>query len=184
MDGTGEGALQGPFFYPKKRCQQTMTYTEKEGDLFDYGDGRCLVHCISADFALGKGIAAEFQRRFQTKDRLRERYKDYLSRYREEKLLGDCLPVDGVMNLVTKERYWGKPTYQSMEAALQALKRLCRQEGIEGLAMPCIGCGLDRLAWGKVSAMIREVFSDTACDILVVTGRSQTPNSLVKKADS
>ena len=88
------------------------------------------------------------------------------------------------MNLVTKERYWGKPTYQSMEAALQALKRLCRQEGIEGLAMPCIGCGLDRLAWGKVSAMIREVFSDTACDILVVTGRSQTPNSLVKKADS
>lgn len=161
-----------------------MTYTEREGDLFDYGGERCLVHCISADFALGKGIAAEFQRRFQTKDRLRERYKDYLSRYREEKLLGDCLPVDGVMNLVTKERYWGKPTYQSMEAALQALKRLCRQEGIEGLAMPCIGCGLDRLAWGKVSAMIREVFSDTACDILVVTGRSQTPNSLVKKADS
>ena len=45
--------------------------------------------------------------------------------------------------------------YQSMEAALQALKRLCRQEGIEGLAMPCIGCGLDRLAWGKGSAMIR-----------------------------
>lgn len=161
-----------------------MTYTEREGDLFDYGGERCLVHCISADFALGKGIAAEFQRRFQTRDRLRERYKDYLSRYREEKLLGDCLPVDGVMNLVTKERYWGKPTYQSMEAALQALKRLCRQEGIEGLAMPCIGCGLDRLAWGKVSAMIREVFSDTACDILVVTGRSQTPNSLVKKADS
>ena len=161
-----------------------MTYTEREGDLFDYGGERCLVHCISADFALGKGIAAEFQRRFQTKDRLRERYKDYLSRYREEKLLGDCLPVDGVMNLVTKERYWGKPTYQSMETALQALKRLCRQEGIEGLAMPCIGCGLDRLAWGKVSAMIREVFSDTACDILVVTGRSQTPDSLVKKADS
>lgn len=161
-----------------------MTYTEREGDLFDYGGERCLVHCISADFALGKGIAAEFQRRFQTKDRLRERYKDYLSRYWEEKILGDCLPVDGVMNLVTKERYWGKPTYQSMEAALQALKRLCRQEGIEGLAMPCIGCGLDRLAWGKVSAMIREVFSDTACDILVVTGRSQTPNSLVKKADS
>ena len=161
-----------------------MTYTEREGDLFDYGGERCLVHCISADFALGKGIAAEFQRRFQTRDRLRERYKDYLSRCREEKILGDCLPVDGVMNLVTKERYWGKPTYRSMEAALQALKRLCRQEGIEGLAMPCIGCGLDRLAWGKVSAMIREVFSDTACDILVVTGRSQTPNSLVKKADS
>lgn len=161
-----------------------MTYTEKEGDLFDYCDGRCLVHCISADFALGKGIAVEFQRRFQMKDRLRERYGDYLSRYRFEGIPGDCLPVDGVMNLVTKERYWGKPTYRTMRAALEELKRVCLGDGIEGLAMPRIGCGLDRLAWEKVSAMVRKIFSDTNCDILVLTGRSQAPGGVVKKMDS
>ena len=30
-----------------------------------------------------------------------------------------------------------------------------------------IGCGLDRLEWEKVSAIIQEVFSDTGMEILV-----------------
>ena len=32
------------------------------GDLFDYKDEYYLVHCISADFALGAGIAVQFDK--------------------------------------------------------------------------------------------------------------------------
>ena len=35
------------------------------------------------------------------------------------------------------------------------------------IAMPVIGCGLDRLDWSKVSDIIKDVFSDTDIEILV-----------------
>lgn len=35
------------------------------------------------------------------------------------------------------------------------------------LAMPRIGCGLDKLEWSKVKAIIEEVFADTDVEILV-----------------
>ena len=35
------------------------------------------------------------------------------------------------------------------------------------IAMPVIGCGLDRLEWCKVSEIIKEVFEDTDVEILV-----------------
>jgi hypothetical protein len=35
------------------------------------------------------------------------------------------------------------------------------------LAMPKIGCGLDRLQWGRVSEMLKEIFSDYDIDIII-----------------
>lgn len=36
-----------------------------------------------------------------------------------------------------------------------------------GIAKPKIGCGLDKLEWSKVKAIIEEVFADTDIEILV-----------------
>ena len=47
------------------------------------------------------------------------------------------------------------------------MKTLCGEKGVRRVAMPVIGCGLDRLEWEKVSAIIREVFSDTGVEVLV-----------------
>ena len=38
---------------------------------------------------------------------------------------------------------------------------------ITKLAMPKIGCGLDRLQWDKVYDIICDVFKDTDVDILI-----------------
>lgn len=38
---------------------------------------------------------------------------------------------------------------------------------VKYLAMPKIGCGLDRLQWGKVKEIICEVFKDMDVEILV-----------------
>jgi len=69
---------------------------------------------------------------------------------------------------VTKERYYQKPTYQSLQVALEKLADRCRADGVADLAMPLIACGLDGLEWDKVSAMIQDVFRDTVCNITVV----------------
>lgn len=144
-----------------------MTYREEAGDLFAVPEDYCLAHCISADFAMGKGIVLEFNRRFDMKRLLRQRYPTYLAGYRQNATGGDCLREGRVLNLVTKERYFQKPTFATMEAALRRMRELCLEEGIAKVAMPTIGAGLDRLAWGEVSALVQKVFEDTGIEILV-----------------
>lgn len=145
-----------------------MTYREVYGDLFDYYSSAYLAHCISADFALGKGIAVQFRNRFNMQQELFARYPNYLEFYQSNKIKGQCLPVKTIMNLVTKERYWQKPTYSSLRSALDSLHDIAVHHDMKTIAMPLIGCGLDRLEWSKVSNIITSTFSDTGCQIIIV----------------
>lgn len=67
-----------------------------------------------------------------------------------------------IIGLVTKERYWQKPTYQDMSEALESLAGYLK--GFDGepitLVMPTIGCGLDRLNWPEVSDLILKHLGD------------------------
>lgn len=82
-------------------------------------------------------------------------------------MCGDCILEGRVFNLVTKERYWNKPTITSMMNALTEMKRICLRENIDKIAMPTIGAGLDRLFWDEVAGKIKEVFADTDIEIMV-----------------
>ena len=147
-----------------------MTYKEEKRDLFTLDDSYYLAHCISADFKLGAGIAVEFDKRFGMKKKLSE----LVPWGNNEKFWdankanhGYCLRVDNVFNLVTKRNYWNKPTLQTMKNALVNLRDLyCYYSSVK-IAMPKIGCGLDRLNWDDVSTLIQEVFKDTDVEILV-----------------
>lgn len=61
--------------------------------------------------------------------------------------------------LITKQNYWEKPTYEAMNACLATLRNLCLNHGTKTIAMPRIGCGLDRLKWENVRAAIQRVFN-------------------------
>lgn len=147
-----------------------MQYSETVRDLFSVDQSYHLAHCISADFALGAGIAVQFNRRFDMKNKLKRFYPNYMSYYNVQAskgILGSCIIEGRVLNLVTKRNYWNKPTYKSLEDALQAMKRICERHNIKKIAMPLIGCGLDKLEWYKVSEIIKRLFSDTDIEILV-----------------
>ena len=144
-----------------------MTYKEEIRDLFSVSDDYCLAHCISADFGMGKGIVVEFNKRFDMKNRLQVKNPDYLHRYNQHRIGGDCILEGRVLNLITKERYWMKPTIITMRLALQKMKKICLENNITKIAMPTIGAGLDRLAWSDVSNQINDVFGDTDIEILV-----------------
>lgn len=145
-----------------------MVYQERIKDLFSVGDDYYLVQCISADFKMGKGIAVKFNEWFNIKNILTSRYVNWLRYWDYPKAThGDCLLEGRVFNLVTKRNYWQKPTYETMENALKGMKTLCENNGVKKLAMPLIGCGLDRLEWEKVSEIIQDTFKDTDIEILV-----------------
>ena len=143
-----------------------MIYKEVKGDLFTAPIDNILVHCISADHAMGAGIAKRF-----TEMGIKTAIggsKDAWNGigYAVITKIKSCPWM--VCNLVTKEKYWMKPTYKTLKQALEELKI-----GVTGLrdynkiAMPQIGCGLDKLKWSKVSTIIQEMFTDTDVEITV-----------------
>ena len=146
-----------------------MIYREEKGDLFEMS-GYSFAHCISQDCAMGAGIAVAFDKKFKG-------MKRYCLRVIEENNLSfPCVVpfTDSyknydifVFNLVTKRVCYGKPTYTTITKAIEDMAFMCKQFNVKKLAMPKIGCGLDRLQWGKVREIIKEAFKDTDIEIVV-----------------
>ena len=157
-----------PDIYVGEIERVNMTYKEEIRDLFSVPDDYYLAHCISADFGMGKGIVVEFNRRFNLKNKLISKYGSYLTVWDDGfSECIECVLEDKVFNLITKRNYWNKPTYNTLENSLIAMKCLAGNLGITKIAMPLIGCGLDKLEWTKVSDVIKEVFEDMDIEILV-----------------
>ena len=145
-----------------------MKYREIKGNLFDMSKEYSLAHCISLDCALGAGIAKEFQNRYPN---MVNKLRAHISQNRIKTipivLSYKIGPNRYIFNLVTKEKYWQKPTYDTLGPTLVQMKNYCIYNNINKIAMPLIGCGLDRLKWNRVSQMIKDIFNDTDIEIVV-----------------
>lgn len=139
-----------------------MKYIEEKGNLFEVSNEYKLVHCISADFALGKGIAKQFVEKYDVKNKLLKTYKRNSWEGR-----GYCLQTDNVYNLVTKKFYFNKPTLNTLKESLLDLKNNLLKENITKIAMPQIGCGLDGLEWSMARVLINQLFTDTDIEIKI-----------------
>lgn len=136
-------------------------------NLFDLENQDYLfAHCISMDFALGAGIAKTFRDRYDMKKKLLEFRKSH-PQYFTEFSYGFCVTINNVANLITKKNYYNKPTLKTMEESLISLKKHCEAYNVKKIAMPKIGCGLDRLDWEDVSSIIKKIFSDLDVEIIV-----------------
>lgn len=143
-----------------------MTFTMNEGNIFTAPRGVYFAHCISADFALGAGIAVEFQQRYGLRERLRTMMPERDLTALQSRV-GTCVLLDNVFNLITKTMCWDKPTYQDLTNSLFAMRELCVKYHINHIAMPLIGCGINRLEWPRVESIIRQVFLPTDVSITV-----------------
>lgn len=149
-----------------------MKITEIKQDLFTMPKNYALAHCISADFALGAGIAKEFDKRFDARKRLFDLCEGDFIKDWDDGVKGDCLVIrviedPTIFNLITKRNYWDKPTLQTIKNALEKMKIICDVIGIEKVAIPRIGCGLDKQNWSDVKPLIEKVFADTNIEIMV-----------------
>ena len=131
----------------------------KSGDLFSSGDS--LAHCISEDCQMSKGIAVRFKTLFGGQSEILQQHA---------KPGGLAVLRRGnrfIFYLVTKKRYYNLPTYENVERSLICLREFCTKHTVTNIAMPKIGCGLDKLQWGKVNAILKRVFKDTHITITV-----------------
>lgn len=134
-----------------------MKLTIEKGDLFDVPDYYYFAHCVSSDYAVGAGIAVQFNNKFNVRQMLKNigsgKYPD-------------CVMTDNVFNLVTKDKYWNKPTYDTLRESLEKMKEMTH-DTVNHLAIPMLACGLDRLKWYNVEEIITDVFKDEDINILV-----------------
>lgn len=135
-------------------------YKEIKADLFTCDTH--MAHCVSADFKMGAGIAKVFKNKYGNVDILKQ----------QKVVVGGVavLVCDDVhiFYLVTKEKYWYKPTYNTIKSSLISMKRYCRDHHITEVSMPKIGCGLDKLNWKKVKSIIKSVLAGIKVSIYIL----------------
>ena len=127
---------------------------EHNGDLFNCPHHMSLGHAVSEDFSMHRGLAKEFRARYENVDFLKA----------QRMPVGTCavLPLENryIFYLVTKSRFYNKPTYKSVRDAFQYLKHLLDELELTQIALPgYVCCGLDKLNWRRIKQILREVFA-------------------------
>lgn len=139
---------------------QIFHVLERDGDLLQIPENIPIAHCISADYALGAGIAKQIRSKYGV-----QQLNTHVS------TPGQCVTTKHgekvIFHLVTKWWYRDLPTYENLNKCLVELKNQCQTGRIEILALPKLGCGLDLLDFPKVKGLIEKVFADGDTQVIV-----------------
>ena len=143
------------------------------GNIFDFNlQANAICHCISFDCKMGAGIAKTISERhpFMRNELLQCIHENHLN-WPNCILYYDENNNENVFNLITKEKYWHKPTYDTVKKSLFYLRYCAAKRNMTHLIMPTIASGLDRLKWDKVLEIIHHVFDDTDIEVTIVLRR-------------
>ncbi|XP_044269461.1 uncharacterized protein LOC123014415 [Tribolium madens] len=159
--GNSEFAEYNHEFRSHRGPIENLKTKEIVSNLFEMPDDYSLAHCVAEDMNMGSGIAVQFRRDFKRVDEL-------LNQHQEPGGLA-VLEHDGryIYYLVTKRLSSGKPTYGTLFSSLQKLRTHMVHNNVRKLAIPRIGCGLDRLQWDNVKFMLEFIFKEIDVEIVV-----------------
>ena len=124
----------------------------------------CLAHCVLADFAMRKGIAAEVVEEFPF---LRNSPLQFsfqpgtiFAYWHEES-------QRFIYNLVTKVRCSDKPNPLVVADAIEAMREHALSNNVKVIAMPQLASGLDGLPWNEIQTMLLDIFWNSGIQIQV-----------------
>jgi O-acetyl-ADP-ribose deacetylase (regulator of RNase III) len=121
-----------------------------------------LAHGVNCQGSMGAGIAVGFRERYPKMFAEDRRQCKTVPRELNpgDVFLWKAAGQPWVFNLATQEDYWrSRATYDAVERAMGAMRRLAAAESIMSIAMPRIGAGYGGLTWRKVRAIIESVFT-------------------------
>ena len=135
-----------------------MSVRIKIGDIFT-SECTTLVNTVNCVGVMGKGIAAEFKKRYP------EMFKDYKSRCdnHQVKLGEPYLYTDMFNNSVlmfpTKDHWRAASRLNDIDKGLDYLAEHYHKWGIDSIAVPPLGCGNGGLEWSIVGPLMYEKLS-------------------------
>jgi Macro domain len=138
---------------------QIPVYHRRDKDITTAMQHMPVAHCISQDRAQSKGIADSICKICPANRQVYFVPVGSVSVTRSNKYV--------VYNLVTKCKYYEKPSYDSLKSCLKLMREKIIEDRIEKLAIPELGCGLDQLKWSRVLPMIKETLHGLKLDVYV-----------------
>ena len=144
----------------------SFQHIHKNGNLFESKDS--LAHCMSSNFKMSAGIARSFRRKVPYN------FPESTS----SPLFVQRLDDRFIYHLVTKKRFFQKPTFESLRQSLDAITNHANEHKVTQISMPKAGCGLDRLEWHKVERLIKEICAQS---YLPITAYDQSKNEQSQK---
>lgn len=132
------------------------------GDIFN-SNAQTLINTVNCVGIMGKGIAAEFKKRFP------EMFDDYVDRCKKGGVKpgvpylfkSSSLFATGpqVINFPTKSDWRAASRVEDIEKGLKILASKYKEWGVESIAVPPLGCGNGQLLWETVGPLIYNYLS-------------------------
>ncbi|XP_034249687.1 uncharacterized protein LOC117650391 [Thrips palmi] len=116
-----------------------------------------LCHAVSHDGKFGKGLALELETLYRVK-------KDFLKQ-KDRGCPGLVISHSHgrcIVNVITKVKYYDKPTPEEVEQALITLRLWVIKHNVPAICMPEFSCGLDKMQLATLVEMLHRVFGDLA----------------------
>ena len=76
-----------------------------------------------------------------------------------------------IYNLVTKSKFFEKPTLDNLRMSLEDMRGPALLNNITKISMPKIGCGLDKLHWTDVLKLMQDTFTYSGIQVQMITKR-------------
>jgi O-acetyl-ADP-ribose deacetylase (regulator of RNase III) len=124
-------------------------------------DTEAIVNAVNCVGVMGRGIAAQFKRRFPAN------FKAYEAACkRQEVVPGKMFIFETwrltnprfIVNFPTKRHWRGSSRIEDIQSGLAALIADVKRLGIQSIAVPRLGCGLGGLDWKDVRPLIERAF--------------------------
>jgi len=149
---------------------------DRNGSLFDAPMNSALAHCVSCDLHMNAGIAKQFSNRWpDIRDGPLEPPGSVYTYNSPEKRV--------IFNLITKNKYYHKPTYRTLENALLAMKERAIEMQVDYISIPEIGSGLDLLDPNEVREIINFVFRSKEIRIVMYHLYGEDRKAVEKKLE-
>ena len=140
----------------------------ENGIFFESEDS--LAHCISSDLKMSAGITRSFKHKFPYN----------FPESTNSPLFVQQLDDRFIYHLVTKKRFFQKPTYDSLRQSLEAMINHANNHKVTHNSMPKAACGLDRLECHKFERLIRKICAQSS---LTITAYDQRKDEQPEKQD-
>ena len=126
-----------------------------------------IAHCISQDLAMRKGVAKQIRNKFGDTEQLKRQNVQLGHIGVTTKRTRETTETTFCFHMVTKHRYYQKPTLATFQMALQNLKRQLEIKNIKTISIPWIGTGLDRIPRHIVWDILKQVFNKTEIQVII-----------------
>jgi len=135
---------------------------EEIKNIFQTHPGYSIAHCISADLKMSKGLAAQIKNKFGDASGQLDKLKP---------MVGEAIPINignrTIYYLITKQKYFLKPTYDNIRTALQNLKKTMNKLHDYKITIPTIAAGMDKRNWSRVKQLIYYEFQNSNIELLI-----------------